>query len=62
MLLDMYYVCKPNYINYISASFTQLIWAKSKYLGVGMAENDQFRFVVCFYDPPGNIIGQDPLE
>uniref|UniRef100_A0A1B6EFW3 SCP domain-containing protein n=2 Tax=Clastoptera arizonana TaxID=38151 RepID=A0A1B6EFW3_9HEMI len=57
---------KPGKLNvddwWNAAPFTQIIWAKSKYLGVGMSENDDFRFVVCFYDPPGNLIDQDPLE
>uniref|UniRef100_A0A8D8Q4Q0 Golgi-associated plant pathogenesis-related protein 1 n=2 Tax=Cacopsylla melanoneura TaxID=428564 RepID=A0A8D8Q4Q0_9HEMI len=42
---------------------TQLLWSKSKYLGVGMAANDNGQlFVVCEYYPPGNYLGEYPTN
>ncbi|KAF8562031.1 hypothetical protein P879_07073 [Paragonimus westermani] len=40
--------------------FTQLMWRKTKELGVGFtASNTPDRaFIVCFYHPPGNIKGE----
>lgn len=37
---------------------TQLLWSKTKYLGVGIAANDNGQiFVICEYHPPGNYLG-----
>lgn len=38
--------------------FSQMIWASSKYLGVGKAASPKTGkiFVVAFYFPPGNIV------
>lgn len=41
---------------FVLVHFTQLIWSQSKYLGVGLAQNENMRFVVCNYDPRGNIV------
>ncbi|XP_050424745.1 Golgi-associated plant pathogenesis-related protein 1-like [Adelges cooleyi] len=39
--------------------FTQLIWKDTKELGAGAAKSENGGvFLVCLYDPPGNIIGQ----
>lgn len=39
--------------------FTQVIWKNSKFLGQGAAKSiNNTVYVVCNYDPPGNIIGQ----
>ncbi|KAF2362056.1 CAP domain [Trinorchestia longiramus] len=39
--------------------FTQVVWADSKELGVGMARNKSSGklYVVCNYNPPGNMVG-----
>uniref|UniRef100_A0A7E4UX96 SCP domain-containing protein n=1 Tax=Panagrellus redivivus TaxID=6233 RepID=A0A7E4UX96_PANRE len=39
--------------------FTQLVWKASKKLGVGVARSEQGNwYVVCNYDPPGNVPGK----
>ncbi|KAH8255562.1 hypothetical protein KR038_006073, partial [Drosophila bunnanda] len=37
--------------------FTQMVWRNTEYLGVGVAFNDYRIWIVCNYDPPGNITG-----
>ena len=37
--------------------FTQVVWADTRCLGVGLASKDGKVMVVCNYDPPGNMIG-----
>jgi hypothetical protein len=34
--------------------FTQLVWKRSKEIGIGMSHRDQFNYVVVFYFPAGN--------
>lgn len=41
----------------LSGHFTQVIWKNSTYLGVGAVVWEKGLFVVCNYEPPGNIIG-----
>ena len=38
--------------------FSQLVWAGSERLGVGVAVNKGKVIVVANYDPPGNIVGK----
>nr|XP_040220234.2 Golgi-associated plant pathogenesis-related protein 1-like [Anopheles coluzzii] len=38
--------------------FTQVVWKGSVQLGVGIAAKGTSVFVVCNYDPPGNVYGQ----
>ncbi|XP_055631777.1 Golgi-associated plant pathogenesis-related protein 1-like [Toxorhynchites rutilus septentrionalis] len=38
--------------------FTQVVWKGSRELGVGMAQNGNQIYVVCNYDPPGNVLGR----
>lgn len=49
-----------------SGNFTQIIWKSTKYLGVAAATNDTYNevYLVCMYDPPGNIVEdyQDNLD
>uniref|UniRef100_A0A182JRC4 SCP domain-containing protein n=1 Tax=Anopheles christyi TaxID=43041 RepID=A0A182JRC4_9DIPT len=37
--------------------FTQVVWKGSQQLGVGIATKGTSVFVVCNYDPPGNVYG-----
>ena len=42
-----------------SGHYSQVIWAKSLYVGAGMAYcKDGSQMWVCVYDPPGNFIGE----
>uniref|UniRef100_A0A182XZ48 Uncharacterized protein n=1 Tax=Anopheles stephensi TaxID=30069 RepID=A0A182XZ48_ANOST len=38
--------------------FTQVVWKGSQRLGVGTAAKGTSVFVVCNYDPPGNVYGR----
>ncbi|CEF66099.1 CAP domain-containing protein [Strongyloides ratti] len=38
-------------------SFTQLVWRKSKYIGIGVVRKNFALFVVCFFYPKGNSKG-----
>lgn len=38
--------------------FTQVVWESSSKLGCGIANCGQRTFIVCRYDPPGNVNGQ----
>uniref|UniRef100_A0A182W810 SCP domain-containing protein n=1 Tax=Anopheles minimus TaxID=112268 RepID=A0A182W810_9DIPT len=42
--------------------FTQVVWKKSRSLGVGIAVNGKNVYVVCNYNPPGNYGGQYPVN
>ncbi|CAD6999719.1 unnamed protein product [Ceratitis capitata] len=37
--------------------FTQIVWRESRQLGVGIATKGDTTYVVCNYNPPGNILG-----
>ncbi|XP_065357746.1 uncharacterized protein LOC135951926 [Calliphora vicina] len=37
--------------------FTQVVWKTSKELGVGIVNRANRTWVVCNYDPPGNVMG-----
>ncbi|XP_036328947.1 Golgi-associated plant pathogenesis-related protein 1-like [Rhagoletis pomonella] len=47
---------KPNY-KPGTGHFTQVVWRESRQLGVGIATRGDTTYVVCNYNPPGNIIG-----
>lgn len=44
--------------------FTAIIWKSTERVGCAevKCEAEQGKLVVCSYDPPGNVIGQDPLH
>ncbi|XP_067624468.1 uncharacterized protein [Eurosta solidaginis] len=47
---------KPNY-KPGTGHFTQIVWRESRQLGVGVVTKGDTTYVVCNYNPPGNIIG-----
>ncbi|KAG5241315.1 STS14 protein [Salix suchowensis] len=51
--------CAPNHS---CGVYTQVVWRKSLELGCAQATcvKEQASLTVCFYDPPGNIIGESP--
>ncbi len=50
--------CRPGAV---CGHYTQMIWRDSKELGCGMAVcADKGQIWVCYYNPPGNFIGQAP--
>ena len=40
--------------------FTQLIWRETKQVGCGVATRGNGQYWVCYYSPPGNVIGDNP--
>jgi pathogenesis-related protein 1 len=44
----------------VCGHFTQIIWRETKEVGCGVAGGDDAQFWVCYYSPPGNIIGYKP--
>lgn len=52
-----YYDFRRGTFSLQTGSFTQLVWASSKYLGVGIALTPDRRsaFVIALYDPTGNV-------
>ncbi|KAK9053195.1 hypothetical protein SSX86_029827 [Deinandra increscens subsp. villosa] len=42
--------------------YTQVVWRSSAELGCAMASclPDQSTLAICFYNPPGNVIGESP--
>ena len=44
----------------VCGHFTQVIWRGTKEVGCGVAGGNNGQFWVCFYSPPGNIIGYKP--
>jgi pathogenesis-related protein 1 len=45
---------------YESGHYTQVVWKDTKRIGCGMAVCRGELFVVCNYDPPGNVLGRQP--
>lgn len=44
----------------VCGHFTQIIWRETKEVGCGVAGGENGEFWVCYYSPPGNIIGSEP--
>ncbi|CAL9223682.1 unnamed protein product [Arabidopsis halleri] len=46
----------------VCGHYTQIVWRDSVRLGCGSVrcKNDEYIWVICSYDPPGNYIGQRP--
>src|SRR5271157_2651534 len=49
--------CRPGAI---CGHFTQIVWAATQELGCGVASGERGQFWVCFYLPPGNVVGEKP--
>ncbi|KAI4327532.1 hypothetical protein L6164_019981 [Bauhinia variegata] len=51
--------CVPNHE---CGVYTQVVWRNSLELGCAQATcvKDQSTLTICFYNPPGNVIGQSP--
>ncbi|PQP92512.1 STS14 protein [Prunus yedoensis var. nudiflora] len=51
--------CVPNHS---CGVYTQVVWRKSVELGCAQATcvKDQSSLSICFYNPPGNVIGESP--
>lgn len=49
--------CRPGAV---CGHFTQIIWAGTEEVGCGVAGGKRGQFWVCFYLPPGNVVGQKP--
>ena len=50
--------CRPGAV---CGHFTQIIWAATEDVGCGVASGRRGQFWVCFYLPPGNVVGQKPF-
>ncbi|KAH8378041.1 hypothetical protein KR093_008655, partial [Drosophila rubida] len=50
---------RPSF-QYNTGHFTQVIWKSSHKLGVGYAKKGNNIYVVCNYDPPGNLMKNFP--
>jgi hypothetical protein len=47
--------------NWLSvAHYTQMVWRRTKQVGCGIGNNGRSDFLVCWYSPRGNYIGQVP--
>lgn len=44
----------------VCGHFTQLIWRETKQVGCGVATRRNGEYWVCYYSPPGNVIGENP--
>lgn len=53
--------CAPNHR---CGVYTQVVWRKSRDLGCDQAVCDKggvsVTLTVCFYSPPGNVVGESP--
>lgn len=66
------WVNESQYYNYSSNScaegevcghYTQVVWRNTRRLGCAKVKcTDDWNFVICNYDPPGNYVGQRPYE
>lgn len=54
---ENYNFCKPGFTDSTN-HFTQIVWKDTKFLGVGMKKTDNNTWIVCNYEPRGNIIGK----
>ncbi|XP_075152343.1 uncharacterized protein LOC142226304 isoform X2 [Haematobia irritans] len=55
--ISLYRYKKPGF-SMDTGHFTQVVWLDTTELGVGRAKVDNITFIVCNYNPPGNVMGQ----
>ncbi|XP_073825789.1 uncharacterized protein [Musca autumnalis] len=55
--INKYKYSKPGFSTG-TGHFTQVVWVDTKEMGVGRAKVDNMTFIVCNYNPPGNVMGQ----
>ncbi|XP_073822218.1 uncharacterized protein [Musca autumnalis] len=55
--INKYKYSKPGFSTG-TGHFTQVVWLDTKEMGVGRAKVDNMTFIVCNYNPPGNVMGQ----
>ncbi|AES94825.1 hypothetical protein MtrunA17_Chr5g0403201 [Medicago truncatula] len=51
-------------VNHECGVYTQVVWKKSAQLGCSQATctgKKEASLTICFYDPPGNVIGESPF-
>ncbi|MBN1610169.1 MAG: hypothetical protein JW940_26315 [Polyangiaceae bacterium] len=53
------YTYEPRY-EFVAGHYTQIVWRSSVEIGCGAASCGGQTVIVCRYDPPGNVIGQQP--
>lgn len=41
--------------------YTQMVWKDTRSVGCAIARNRTDEFLVCRYDPPGNVLGESPF-
>lgn len=41
--------------------YTQMVWKDTRSVGCAISRNRTDEFLVCRYDPPGNVIGESPF-
>ncbi len=42
--------------------YTQMIWAGTSAVGCAVASSARYEYLVCRYDPPGNVWNESPYE
>jgi pathogenesis-related protein 1 len=53
------YTYSPRY-EFVAGHYTQIVWRSSVEIGCGAASCEGQTVIACRYDPPGNVIGQQP--
>ncbi len=42
--------------------YTQMIWARTSAVGCALAQSARYEYLVCRYDPPGNVWNESPYD
>ncbi len=54
------YDYRTNRCSGMCGHYTQIVWARTRELGCGVARGPRRQVWVCEYDPPGNWVGRRP--